>query len=134
LYYGADNQAFALAEIDQMKAHIKTPDGVEVQIDGTASEVAEVLNDVKIKAQVPPKAKNHAAKAKNAKGGLPGLIDALKEDSFFKKPQTLNAIRLKLKDLGHNYPVTTLSATMGREVRKRNLRRFKENKKYVYAQ
>jgi len=107
---------------------------VEVQIDGTPAEVAAVLKDVKIKAQAPPNAKGHTPKAKQVKDGLPGLIESLKQEGFFKKPQTLNAIRQKLKDLGHNYPVTTLSPRMGREVRKRNLRRFKENKKYVYAQ
>jgi hypothetical protein len=117
-----------------MKAHIKTPDGVEVQIDGTPAEVAAVLKDVKIKAQVPAVRKGHAQKAKEAKDGLPGLIDSLKDEGFFKKPQSLNDIRIKLKDLGHNYPLTTLSPRMGREVRRRNLRRFKENKKYVYAQ
>lgn len=117
-----------------MKAHIKTPDGVEVQIDGTPAEVAAVLKDVKVKVQAPAKTKGHTPSAKEAKDGLPGLIDSLKEDGFFKKPQSLNDIRLKLKDLGHNYPLTTLSGSMGRVVRKRNLRRFKENKKYVYAQ
>jgi hypothetical protein len=117
-----------------MKAYIKTPDGVDVEIDGTPAEVSAVLKSVEIKAQAPPKRRSHSPKTKEVKDGLPSLIDSLKQERFFKKPQSLNDIRLKLKDLGHNYPLTTLSARMGREVRKRTLRRFKENKKYVYAQ
>jgi hypothetical protein len=119
-----------------MKAHIKTPDGVEVQIDGTPAELTAVLKDLKIKSESSSSnpSRSTAKKSKKVNDGLPGLIESLKQEGFFKKPQTLKGIRQKLKDLGHNYPITSLSGPMGREVRSRSLRRFKENKKYVYAQ
>lgn len=116
-----------------MKAHIKTPEGIEVQLDGTPSELAAVLKDIKVKSQgTQPKADTH--KGKTVKNNLPGLIGSLKEEGFFKKPHTLSEIRMKLKDLGHNYPRTSLSAAMQRQTRSRNLRRFKQHKVYVYAQ
>lgn len=118
-----------------MKAHIRTSDGVEVQMDGTPAELAAVLKEIKLKGDESPKtSKSSTPGAKESKAGLPGLIHSLKGDGFFRKPQSLNQIRLKLKDLGHNYPLTSLSPAMARVVRKRSLRRFKENNKYVYAQ
>jgi superfamily II DNA/RNA helicase len=123
-------------ENNKMKAHVKTPEGIEIQLDGTSDELAAVLKDLKIKNQSPRSSGSTAKtrKAKKGKQGVHALIDSLKQDGFFKKPRTLNDIRLKLKDLGHNYPLTSLSGRMGQQVRKGNLKRFKENKKYVYAQ
>jgi superfamily II DNA/RNA helicase len=116
-----------------MKAHVKTPEGIEIQLDGTSDELAAVLKDLKIKNQS-PRSIGSTPKTKKGKQGVAALIDSLRQDGFFKKSRTLNDIRLKLKDLGHNYPLTSLSGSMSHEVRSRSLRRFKENKKYVYAQ
>jgi len=70
----------------------------------------------------------------NGKVTIPSLVEELKTEGFFKKTKTLGDIRKRLTELGHNYPLTTLSQPMREEVRKRRLRRFKENGKYVYAQ
>jgi hypothetical protein len=65
---------------------------------------------------------------------LPGLIEELRTEGFFKKTKTLGEVKKKLADLGHSYPITGLSGPMRGEVRKKRLRRFKEKGKYVYAQ
>jgi superfamily II DNA/RNA helicase len=45
-------------------------------------------------------------------------------------------VREKLAEIGHHYPVTTLSGAMQAQTRSRNLRRFKQGGrgKYVYVQ
>ena len=86
---------------------------------------------MKVKAKAEKAAK---AKAKGGKVTLPSLVEELKNEGFFKKTKTLGDIRKRLAELGHNYPLTTLSGPMRGEARKRMLRRFKENGKYVYAQ
>jgi hypothetical protein len=116
------------------KAHITTPDGVKVELEGTPSEIAAVLKEagVKGKANGTPVKKSKPAKA--TKVTIPSLVVELKDEGFFRKPKSLEEIRKRLADLGHNYPVTTLSGTMQSQARKRSVRRFKEKGKYVYAQ
>jgi hypothetical protein len=115
------------------KAHITAPGGVEINIEGTPEEIAAVLKQVGLKSS------NSAKPAKETKrvhtrATIPTLVDELKEEGFFKKPKGLDDIRRRLADLGHNYPVTTLSGAMQAQAKKRVLRRFKEGGKYVYAQ
>lgn len=115
------------------KAHITTPGGVNVKLDGTPEEIAAFLKEVenrgKSKASGPRK-----AKVRTGKVTIPGLVEELKTEGFFKKPKALGDIRKRLAERGHNYPITTLSNPMREEVRKRRLRRFQEDGKYVYAQ
>jgi len=115
------------------KAHITTPEGMKVRLDGTPAEIAAVLKEVKGKGKNDAGGKRQA-KAHAGKVTIPGLIKELKTDGFFKKTKTLGDTRKRLAELGHNYPLTTLSNPMREEVRKRRLRRFRENGKYVYAQ
>jgi hypothetical protein len=61
------------------------------------------------------------------------LIASLIDGGFFKKPKDLAAIKVSLEESGHYYPVTTLSPTMLRFVRSRQLRRIKEDKKWLYT-
>jgi hypothetical protein len=114
------------------KAHIETPDGTKITLDGTPGEIAAVLKDVKGKEKSAASGKART-KAKSNKVTVTNLVDDLKTAGFFKKPKTLGDIRERLADLGHSYPLTGLSGPMRREVRKKRLRRFKEGGKYVYA-
>lgn len=113
------------------KAQIETPDGVSVKLEGTPEEIAAVLKEVKAKAERIGKGK------RIEKGGrvtIPGLVQELRNEGFFKKTKTLGEIRTRLGELGHHYPVTTLSGAMQGEATRRKLRRFKQDGKYVYAQ
>jgi len=114
------------------KAYIETPDGVIVKLEGTPEEIATVLKEIKV--EDAPAKKTKASGKRSGKTTIPSLVENLREEGFFKKPKSLDEIRSRFKDLGHNYPLTGLSGPMRSEVKNRRLRRFKENRKYVYAQ
>lgn len=119
------------------KARIVTAAGAKVNLEGTPTELAAVLKELKIAPEANAKAgpgRSSIAKAKSAKTTLPGLIDELMESKFFTKPKGIAEVRSRLADLGHHYPVTSLSGPLQEHVRKRKLRRFKQDRKYVYAQ
>jgi hypothetical protein len=116
------------------KAHIETPDGVVVKLEGTPGEISTVLKDINVKGKDAPAKKAKASGKRAGRATFPSLAEDLREDGFFKKPKSLGEIKSKLADLGHNYPLTGLSGPMRTEVKNRRLRRFKEKGKYVYAE
>ena len=117
------------------KAHIRTPEGTVVALEGTPQEVAAVLRDLKVKPAPQATAqKRGAGKANRTKLTIADLVADLKQEGFFKQARALTDIRRKLGELGYHYPLTTLSGPMQRQARRRNLRRFRENGRYVYAQ
>jgi predicted transcriptional regulator len=61
------------------------------------------------------------------------LIIDLIDGGFFKKPKGLSSIKSTLEEQGHYYPVTTLSPVVLRLVRKRQLRRIKDKKRWQYV-
>ena len=114
------------------KAKITTKSGLVMQVDGTPAEIAAVLRDLKDQEEqaAAPKRK------RGVKAGpvqLPDLIGALVDGKFFNKPQDLAAVKTALEELGHHYPMTTLSGAMLRQVRRRNLRRMRQDKRWVYV-
>jgi hypothetical protein len=46
--------------------------------------------------------------------------EVLKSANFFKTPKGLGEIRKKFADMGHHYPLTTLSGAMQTQAKKRN--------------
>jgi hypothetical protein len=114
-------------------AKISMPGGISVEVDGTPEEVSSVLENLKSK-HASASARSRAEKRKSGRGEIPGIILALKSDEFFKSPQGLSDIQAKLGELGHHYPLTTLSGAMQTQCKNRNLRRFKQHGKYVYVQ
>ena len=116
-------------------AKISIPGGVSVDLEGTADEVVAVLENLR---------KNHVASAapisrpvdstSKARGEIPRLIDTLKSEDYFRSPRGLSEIQKKLAEIGHHYPLTTLSGAMVSRSRNRSLRRFKQDGKYVYVQ
>jgi hypothetical protein len=116
------------------KAHIETPDGVSVKLDGTPEEISAVLKEIKVTGKTAPARARGTSRKPSGKVTIPSLVEDLRAEGFFKKTKTLDEIRSKLADIGHTYPLTGLSTPMKREVRGRRLRRFKEKGKYVYVQ
>jgi hypothetical protein len=119
------------------KARIVTADGAKVNLEGTPSEIAAVLKEMKISPEGTAKTtpgRSSIARVKSAKTTLPGLIDELMEAKFFTKPKSIGEVRSRLADLGHHYPMTSLSGPLQGHARKRKLRRFKQGRTYVYAQ
>src|SRR5947209_6444302 len=111
------------------KAQIKLPDGISVRIDGTPDEIATVVERFKAKAATPRK----TTRGTRERVQLPDLLANLIDGGFFKKPKDLASVKAALEEMGHHYPVTTLSPTMLRQVRKRNLRRLKQDKRWMYT-
>ena len=117
------------------KAHIETPDGVSVKLEGTSDEISAVLKGIKVKTAAAPVPARRAKPANHAgKVTISSLTEGLRNDGFFKKPKSLPEIKSRLADLGLVYPLTGLSGPMQREVKRKRLRRFKEKGKYLYAQ
>ncbi len=115
------------------KAQIETTDGVSVKLEGTPTEIADVLKQVKAKAKAEGTGKAKT-RGRAGKVTIPTLVEELKNEGFFKKTKSLGDIKRRLGELGHHYPITTLSGAMQGEAKKRRLRRFKQDGKYVYAQ
>jgi hypothetical protein len=117
------------------QAKIITSDGISIEVRGTPEEVATVVERLQLGAKPGPDGKPRKAKTTKepAMRGIPDLVGALKEEDFFKSPKGLGEIRKKLADLGHHYPLTTLSGAMQAQAKNRNLRRFKQSGKYVYV-
>jgi hypothetical protein len=117
------------------KAEITTVDGFRVKVEGTPEEVAKILEQAR--RGVRP-ARSHKAtkgsKEATQREGLPALLDALREEKFFKKKCLLGDISARLSELGHHYSGTTLGKQLLREVRGKRLRRLKEGGKWVYVQ
>jgi len=111
------------------KAKVTTKSGLVVQLDGTPSEIIAVVEELKRKEEGGP-----AKKAKAGRVQLVDLIAQLIEDDFFTKiPRDLASVKSALAELGHPWPVTTISGAMLDQVRRRNLRRLKDKKRWVYV-
>jgi hypothetical protein len=60
-------------------------------------------------------------------------VSGLIADDFFKKPKELGEIKKALEEQGHFYPRTSLSPMLIRLVRKKELRRLKDGKRWTYV-
>jgi len=120
------------------KAHIVTRQGSKITIEGTPEEVAVLVAKLgEQTAQRPGK----AAPAKRAvqnrekqqKATPVNLLGSLIDGGFFRKPKDLAAVKVAIEEMGHYYPITTLSPVLLRLVRWRELRRIKEKKRWLYT-
>ena len=120
------------------KATIKSKTGGLITIEGSESEVSNILSVFERNAAV-GHAKQAATKTqttrKEAKKRLAAsdLVIGLKEDGFFEKPKGLAEISKALEEQGYLYPVTTLSGVVLGLVQKKVLRRKKMGKKWAYG-
>jgi hypothetical protein len=112
------------------KAKVTTKSGLVVQLDGTPAEIIAVVEDLKKKEEAGSAGK---WKGKPGRVQLVDLIDQLIADDFFKKPRDLAGVKTALAEMGHPWPVTSLSGAMLGQVRRRNLRRLKDRKRWVYV-
>lgn len=117
------------------KAHLTMPSGVKITIEGTSEEVAMLVRQFDAGTghkhdKVSRPAKQQVSRQKT---GPVNLLAELIDGGFFKKPKELSAIKLALEEQGHFYPVTSLSPVVLRLVRKRQLRRIKDKKRWLYV-
>jgi hypothetical protein len=115
------------------KAQITFPDGTLVKLEGTPDEISAVVDRARGMLETKRRGAKIKTKAPSQRVQLVDLIANLIDGGFFKKPKDLAAVKGTLAEMGHHYPVTTLSGAMLRQVRKRNLRRLKQDKRWVYT-
>ena len=114
------------------KAQIKTREGITINIEGTPKEISALVEDLKKKiAEAGPT--RQRGKTTSGRVFLVDLIATLKDGGFFKKPRDLASVKSALAEIGHRYPVTTLSPVMLRQVRRKNLRRIREKGRWLYT-
>lgn len=128
------------------KASLVLPDGTKVTIDGTTDEVASILERFSStgapssRGRVPlsPATRRKSGskvktttKAKRA-GPTDHIRDLIKE-GFFKTKREIGAVRDKLEECGHIYPVTSISGPLYRLVKNKELRRIKEDGTWRYV-
>ena len=115
------------------KAVMTTLDGATVTIEGSQDEVAALLARLGGGRMAPPGRTVKTPLSAREKPTPMGLLSELIVEGFFREPKELGAVRLALKDKGHFYPVTTLSPLMLRLVRRKELRRMKDKKRWTYV-
>src|SRR2546425_11567205 len=116
------------------KARINFPDGTTVNVEGTPDEISTVVGRARKAQETGRRGAKVRAKAGSRPLQLVDLVASLIDGGFFrKKPKDLAAVKTALEEMGHHYPVTTLSGEMLRQVRRRNLRRLKQDKRWGYT-
>jgi len=114
------------------KALITTSEGIKIDVEGTPKEISALVQHLKKESPEPFIRRRHG-KAKAGRVLLGDLLASLKDGGFFKKPRDLASVKAGLAETGHHYPVTTLSPVMLRLVRKRSLRRLRQDKRWLYT-
>lgn len=124
------------------KAKLTTPNGTEVQIEGTPEEVSQLLALYSSGAPSPKKVKKvrhtnnsgGSVKKKLVRNGPADLIRELITEEYFKgQKRSLADIQKKLEEGGHIYAQTSLSTPVLRLVKSKELRRLKEAKGWMYV-
>src|SRR2546426_6675234 len=103
------------------KAHLTTKTGTTILIEGSPKEVVAMVKQ--IEREQPSgeaiSARRRQKTAKPASKPTPvNLISSLIDGGFFRKPKDLGSVKVALEEIGHFYPVTTLSPVLLRLVRK----------------
>jgi hypothetical protein len=116
------------------KAVINTKGGATVTLEGSQEEVAALL----ARFQGGNEAESATTRRRTSSGTksrptLTGFIAELVAGGFFSKPKLLGDVKLALEEQGHFYPATTLSPIMLRFVRRKELRRIKGKKGWMYV-
>jgi hypothetical protein len=118
------------------KAHIVTKGGTKVSIEGSQDEIVALIQYFEGKSASGKAAASQPKRPvlnSSSKSTPLSLVSDLIDGGFFKKPKELGAIKLALEEQGHFYPVTSLSPTLLRLVRKKQLRRIKDKKRWLYV-
>ena len=109
----------------------------KIVIEGEPHEVAAIISQVQTKesfATTPRRSKTEKVKRITRQKATPtNLISSLIDGGFFRKPKNLVAIKVALEEMGRYYPVTTISPVLLRLVRKRQLRRIRDEKRWLYT-
>jgi len=114
------------------KAHITRGD-TKIIVEGTPEEVARVVAQLANGTGASTSYTESLRHRNRAKTTPMGLLSSLIDGNFFRKPKDLGAVKAALEEMGHVYPVTTLSPLLLRLVRRRQLRRIKDKNRWLYT-
>jgi hypothetical protein len=120
------------------KATIKSATGVLITVEGSEDEVAKILASYE-RMSVVGHAKQAIARSRASRKesqkreGAADVIKGLREAGFFDKPKALGDVAEALEEKGFLYPTTTLSGIMLGLVKKKHLRRKRNEGRWVYG-
>jgi hypothetical protein len=127
------------------KANVVLEDGTKVTIEGTAEEVAAVLQRISGSSQLSGGGSSESTERRRRKATTKKLSDTKRNkgpadyireliaDDFFRTKRGLGDVQKKLEEGAHIYPVPHLSPALFRLVRARELRRIKEGGTWKYV-
>ena len=119
------------------KAHLKTKSGASVTVEGTPDEVAALVKQLEGEPPLAGQGARTQTRRRSTGGASKttpvNLIGSLIDGGFFRKPKDLASVKAALEEMGHHYPITSLSPTLLRLVRKRQLRRLRDKKRWMYT-
>jgi hypothetical protein len=118
------------------KAHLTTRAGTRVVVEGDPAEIAALVNQIdgETVSSKTSRAEVSGGKQRRRSKTTPiNLLSTLIDSGFFKKPKDLAAVKVALEEMGHHYPITTLSPALLRLVRKRQLRRLRDKNRWLYT-
>jgi hypothetical protein len=122
------------------EAKVQLPSGAVATVSGTPQEVAEILSTFAVSKSAPEveiakkKKSTIRRQTERAGSGVQKLVLDLKTEGYFTgQRRGLNDVQGALEGKGHIFPVTTLSPAMIRLVRSKELRRLKEDGKWMYT-
>jgi len=131
-----------------VKAQILRADGTKITIDGTSEEVAQLVSRISdaaatsnVESHLPsknskPRSKSKSSTTAGALAKSKGPIDYIRDlitEGFFTNKRGLGDVQARLEEGAHIYAVTTLSPALFRLVRSKELRRLKEQGRWVYV-
>lgn len=129
------------------KANLVLPDGTKVTIDGTADEVAALLDRFSSTGDDTTKRrssrtgrrtgstgrKTTTKKTTAKRTGPTDYIRDLIDEGYFKTKREIGTVRDKLEERARIYPVTSISGPLYRLVKKKELRRIREEGAWKYV-
>jgi hypothetical protein len=120
------------------KATIKSSTGAVITVEGSDSEVSNILamyerSTVVGQAKAAVGKQREKKKAAKKREAASDLIIGLRERGFFAKPKGLSDISAALEEEGFLYPVTTLSGVVLGLVKSKELRRKKIDGRWAYG-
>jgi hypothetical protein len=111
------------------RATVATPSGSTITIEGSDDEIVGLIARIEglgERTPLPPADAPRTNSTKKNRQTLTGLISEMISSGFFREPKLLGELKTELEQSGHFYPLTTLSPTMLRLVKSRQLRRIKD--------
>jgi len=126
------------------KANLVLGDGTTVAIEGTAEEVALLLqkfsstSDAAGETRRKSPRKGHTASPRKSAGkskrkGPQQLMADLADEGWFKSKRTIGDVQQKLEEKGHIYAMVSLSTPLLRLTRNKTLRRIKDRGGWAYV-